>query len=116
MTIQRFPYEGLGRCEAVVSDGLVYAVGTDPQLDEGILAQTKNTLDELARILRVSGSGKAGLLNATVYLSDIKQKHEMDRVWIDWIGPEEHWPQRACIGVDLDEGCLVEIVVTAKVL
>lgn len=113
---KRFPYEGLGRCEAVVSDGLVYAVATDPQGSDGILAQTKHTLDELNRILEQAGSGKAGLLQATVYLSDVKQKPEIDTIWIDWIGPEDNWPQRACVGVDLDEGCLIEIVVTAKVL
>ncbi|GFE63722.1 Rid family hydrolase [Litoreibacter roseus] len=116
MTITRFPYEGLGRCEAVVSNGLVYAVATDPQNADGILAQTKNALDELRRILEKAGSGKPGLLQATVYLNNITQKSEMDAIWIDWIGPEKNWPQRACVGVDLDKGCLIEIVVTAKVL
>ena len=71
---------------------------------------------ELDRILRNTGSGKAGLLQATVYLSDVKQKQAVDPIWIDWIGPEENWPQRACVGVDLDEGCLIEVVVTAKTL
>ena len=116
MTTKRFPYEGLGRCKAVVSDGLVYAVATDPQGADGILAQTRNTLQELDRILDKAGSGKSGLLHATVYLSDVKQKPDMDTVWRDWIGSEENWPQRACIGVDLDEGYLIEVVVTAKVL
>ena len=114
--IKRFPYKGLGRCEAVVADGLVYAVATDPKGGEGILGQTRNTLDELNRILEKAGSGKLGLLQATVYLSDIKQKPEMDAIWIDWIGSEENWPQRACIGVHLDQGCLIEVAVTAKVL
>ncbi|MFG5382758.1 Rid family hydrolase [Yoonia sp. R2-816] len=86
------------------------------QGSDGILSQTQNTLDELNRILEQAGSGKAGLLQATVYLSNVKQKLEMDTIWIDWIGPEENWPQRACVGVDLDEGCLIEIVVTAKVI
>lgn len=116
MTTTRFPYEGLGRCEAVVSDGLVYAVATDPHSAKGILEQTRNALDELNRTLMKAGSGKLGLLQATVYLSDITQKTEMDTIWIDWIGPQENWPQRACVGVDLDDGCLIEIVVTAKLL
>lgn len=116
MSIRRFPYEGLGRCKAVVSDGLVYAVVTDPHDADGILDQTRNALNALDQILEQAGSGKPGLLQATVYLSDITQKAQMDTIWIDWIGPEENWPQRACVGVDLYPGCLVEIVVTAKVL
>lgn len=116
MTIKRFPYEGLGRCEAVVSDGIVYAVATDPYCAEGIIEQTKNTLNELERILEDAGSGRAGLLQATVFLSDVKQKPQLDTVWIDWIGAEQNWPQRACVGVELDEGYLIEVVVTAKVL
>ncbi|MEM7318892.1 MAG: Rid family hydrolase [Pseudomonadota bacterium] len=116
MSVTRFPYEGLGRCEAVVSGGLVYAVSTDPICATGILAQTKNALDELDRILVNAGSGKRGLLRVTVYLKDVTQKADMDTIWIDWIGPEENWPQRACVGVQLDEGCLIEIVATAKTL
>ena len=116
MGTKRFPYPGLGRCQAVVSDGMVYAVATDPLVSEGIEAQTRNTLAELDRILENADSGKTGLLQATVYLSDVKQKQSLDKIWIDWIGSEENWPQRACVGVDLDEGCLIEIVVTAKTL
>ncbi|WP_299084888.1 Rid family hydrolase [uncultured Ruegeria sp.] len=116
MTIKRFPYEGLGRCEAVVSDGIVYAVATDPSLADGIIAQTQNTLNELRRILEAAGSGLAGMLQATVYLNDVRQKPNLDSVWLDWIGPETNWPQRACVGVDLDEGCLIEVVVTAKLV
>lgn len=116
MPIKRIPYEGLGRCEAVVSDGLVYAVATDPHCAHGIIEQTKNTLNELTRILENAGSGKSGLLQATVYLRDVRQKTQMDTVWSDWVGSVENWPQRACVGVELDEGYLIEVVVTSKVL
>ena len=116
MSIKRYTYAGLGRSEAVVSDGIVYAVATDPHCADGILAQTENTLAELSRILTRAGSDHAGLLQATVYLADIKQKPQMDSVWMNWIGPEQNWPQRACVGVDLDPGYLIEVVVTAKVI
>lgn len=114
--MKRFLQEGKGRCSAVVSGGLVYAVATDPICAEGIAEQTRNTLDELDTILTKAGSGKAGLVTATVYLSDISRKPEMDSEWCDWIGLEENWPQRACVGVGLDDGYLIEIVVVAKVL
>lgn len=114
--MKRYPEGAKGRCSAVVSDGLVYAVATDPKCAEGISQQTRNTLHELDRLLIKAGSGKAGLLQATVYLSDISTKPDMDSVWCDWIGPEENWPQRACVGVDLDDLYLIEIVVVATVL
>lgn len=111
---KRFPYPGLGRCEAVVSDGRVYGVATDPELTDGVVSQMRNALAELDRILGRAGSGKVGLLQVTVYLSNIRNKVLIDPVWIEWVGPEENWPQRACLGVGLDEGCLVEIVVVAR--
>ncbi len=114
--MKRFPVNGLGRCSAVVSDGFVYAVATDPFCADGIAAQTLNTLQALDKVLAEAGTTKAGLIQATVYLSDISEKPDLDLVWIDWIGHEQNWPQRACVGVDLDEGYLIEIVVTAKVL
>ena len=112
--IRRFPAAGLGRCDAVAADGYVYAVATDPDCADGVAAQARNTLRELDRILEKAGSGKPGLLQATVYLSDVSTKPEMDAVWREWIGPKENWPQRACVGVGLDDGYLIEIVVTAK--
>ncbi|MEM7644296.1 MAG: RidA family protein [Pseudomonadota bacterium] len=113
---RRFPYPGLGYCEAVVSEGLVYAVATDPKLGADVEAQTRGTLAELDAILARTGSGRAGLLQATVYLADISAKARMTAIWLDWIGPEENWPRRACVGVALPDGCLVEITVTARVL
>ena len=52
------------------------------------------------------------IVDATIYLSDISTKAEMDAVWNTWI-PHGAWPCRACIGVDLAPGDLVEIKVAA---
>ena len=114
--IQRFPEGRKGRCGAVVSGGLVYAVATDPICAEGIAEQTRNTLDDIERVLVKAGSAKTRLVQATVYLSDMSNKPEMDAVWCEWIGPEENWPQRACIGVELEDRYLIEVVVIATLL
>lgn len=114
--MKRFPEGNDGRCSAVVSGDLVYAVATDPICAEGLTEQTRNSLQDLERLLVKAGSGKTGLIQATVYLSDISNKPEMDLVWREWIGAEENWPQRACVGVGLDDGYLIEVVVVAKVL
>jgi enamine deaminase RidA (YjgF/YER057c/UK114 family) len=103
-----------GRCAAVVKSGMVYAVSTDPENSDGIVPQVRGALEELQRILKEAGSGKDKILQATVYLSDIKEKPALDSVWVPWIGAEENWPQRACVGVALGRDSLVEVVVTAE--
>ncbi|MEM8813077.1 MAG: RidA family protein [Pseudomonadota bacterium] len=112
----RIPGGAQGRCAAVAFGGFVYAVATDTTSADGIAEQTRRALSELDQTLEKAGSDKTGLIQATVYLSDIKDKAEMDEVWCAWIGPEENWPQRACVGVDLAGDDLIEIVVTATVL
>jgi enamine deaminase RidA (YjgF/YER057c/UK114 family) len=105
-----------GRCSAVVHDGLVYAVATDPENAATIEEQTRNTLAALEKYLTEAGSGKTGLLQATIYLTDMRNKKAMDAIWCDWIGDKENWPQRACVGADLEPTDLIEVVVTARVL
>jgi len=51
-------------------------------------------------------------LTALIFITDMKLKPEMNRVWKEWLAPAD-LPTRATIGVaDLD-GYLIEIVVTA---
>ena len=75
--------------------------------------QTRLTLAALEKNLKDAGSGKDKLLQVTVYLRDMSTKGEMDSVWCDWIGDDQNWPQRACVGVDLAGADLVEIVAVA---
>ncbi|MEM9360837.1 MAG: RidA family protein [Pseudomonadota bacterium] len=114
--IKRFPGTRKGRCGAVVHNGLVYAVATDTGSSIGITEQTQRALSELDQALTEAGSGKSGLLQATVYLRNMADKAAMDEVWCEWIGPQENWPQRACVGVDLAGDDLIEIVVTAVLI
>ncbi len=116
IAVKRFPEGAVGRCAGAQAGGVVYAVAADPHCADGIAEQTRNTLYELDRVLAKAGSGKAELLQATVYLSVISNKPDMDAVWREWIGLEENWPQRACVGVDLDDRYLVEVVVIAAVV
>jgi enamine deaminase RidA (YjgF/YER057c/UK114 family) len=113
MTIKRFPGKYKGRCRAVANGGLVYAVATDTTSAKSISEQTRLTLDTLEKSLLEAGSDKSRLLQATVYLRDMSMKADMDAVWCAWVGGEENWPQRACVGADLAGDDLIEIVVTA---
>lgn len=113
MRIRRIAGASRGRCRAVVHGGLVYAVATDTSSSSTVAEQTRRTLAALDVNLADAGSEKSRLLQATVYLRDIATKDEMDAVWCEWIGGEENWPQRACVGADLAGADLVEIVVVA---
>lgn len=113
--MKRFSEGMTGISGAVVHNGIVHAVVFDPDCTDGIASQTVNALRYLDELLAKTGSDKSRLIQTTIYLSDIRQKPEMDAVWRDWIGGPENWPQRACVGVDLSPGYLIEIVVLAAV-
>jgi enamine deaminase RidA (YjgF/YER057c/UK114 family) len=88
------------------------ATASDESLD--LTGQTSQTLNSIDINLAELGSNKTKIVSAQVYISTIADKPDMDKVWRDWIGSNpENWPQRACIGVELDGKCLVEVTVTA---
>ena len=116
MIIKRLHGQYEGRCRAVSFGNTVYAVATDTSSSETVAEQTKLTLAALEKNLTEIGSGKAGLLQVTVYLRDISTKPEMEAEWLKWIGSKDNWPQRACVGADLAGNDLVEVVATAAIL
>ena len=101
--ITRLPSRYPGRSPAVVHNGMVYAVATDTTQSNTIQDQTRQTLATIEDLLLKAGSNKSGLIQATVYLRDMANKPAMDAVWCDWIGRPENWPQRACVGVELED-------------
>jgi enamine deaminase RidA (YjgF/YER057c/UK114 family) len=116
MSITRIAGKYDGRSRAVGYNGLVWAVATDQSEADGVAEQTKRTLAALEDALQAAGSDRTRILQATVYLTDLDHKTEMDRVWCDWIGDRANWPQRACVGAALAGATLVEIAVTAAAL
>jgi enamine deaminase RidA (YjgF/YER057c/UK114 family) len=112
MDIERHAGSAVGRNRAVAYDGLVFTVATAADPAAGIAEQTRRTLAALERNLLDAGSDRTRILSATVYLTDIGNKAQMDAVWNEWIGPE-HWPQRACVQAGLAADTLVEITLIA---
>jgi enamine deaminase RidA (YjgF/YER057c/UK114 family) len=108
--IERTPGNARGRCPIVAHGGLVWTVATGPGAN--VTEQTKATLSTLEANLEEAGTGKDRMVDATVYLTDMATKAEMDAVWCAWIATDG-WPCRACVGTDLAPGDLVEIKVTA---
>lgn len=112
--IERVPGSARGRSQASAWGDLVWAVATAPDKSGSVYDQTVGTLAVIDDSLAKSGTDKSRIVSATVYVADIATKAEMDRAWCAWIGDDpSHWPQRACIGVQLAPGDLVEIVVIA---
>ncbi len=110
--IKRFIGSVPTRAKTVVHNGLVYTVTTAPTKSAPLYAQTKEALAVIDRTLEEVGSHKSRILTATVYITDMSKKAEMNRAWDEWVD-KANPPRRACIGVTLEGQDLVEILVTA---
>jgi enamine deaminase RidA (YjgF/YER057c/UK114 family) len=112
--IRRLRGTATGRNRGSVYRDLVWTVATAGDRQQGIRGQTEQCLAALDKSLAEAGTDKTRLLSAQIFLADMVTKAEMDAVWNAWIGPHpDHWPQRACVGAPLADGCLVEIILTA---
>ena len=112
--IERVKGTAIGRNISTAYKDLVWtvAIASDESLD--LAGQTTQALSALEKNLIELGSDKTRILSAQVFISNINDKSVMDAVWNEWIGNNpEHWPQRACLGVELAGHYLIEVTVTA---
>lgn len=112
--IKRIAGSSPTRSRGVVHGGILYTVAVAPVKFATLYEQTRDALAQLDRNLADGGSDKAHILRATVYITDMAAKAEMNRAWDEWVDTANA-PQRACIGAVLEGADLVEIVVTAAV-
>ena len=91
---------------------LLSLVATSTDKAAGLYEQTRNALAVIDRNLADAGSHKSRVLTATVFITDMAKKAEMNRAWEEWVDMANP-PQRACIGAVLEGKDLVEILVTA---
>jgi 2-iminobutanoate/2-iminopropanoate deaminase len=103
--------------QAVRHDGLLLVSGqlgmdTAGRLADGPAAQAGRALDNLEAILRAAGLGMSDVLKVTVYLADIDDFEEVNRVYSSRF--RQPYPARAAVEVSaLPKGALVEIEATA---
>ena len=109
--IERWRGDAPGRSRTSAWRDLVFTVATAPGVS--VAEQTRASLAQISANLAEAGTDRTRLLSATVYLTDIANKAEMDAEWCEWIGDAENWPQRACVQAALAPGTLVEITVVA---
>jgi len=108
---------------AVEADGWVFVTGqmpTDPAdravpLPEGIEAQTRRVMDNLAIVLRGVGLGLENVVSARVFLTRFERDYAaMNAVYRSYF-PADKLPARTCVGVTaLALAALVEIDLIAR--
>ncbi len=94
--------------------GLVFTAGVIPtDLSRDVAGQTAEVLAEIDRLLALCGSDKSKVVQATVWLNDIRHRDGMNTAWGAWLGGKDA-PARACVEAKLiDPRMLVEISVVA---
>ncbi|HEY0296862.1 MAG TPA: RidA family protein [Bordetella sp.] len=113
------PAPGGHYSQAVAANGFVFVAGqlpftVDPpgQIPAGIEAQTRQALENVRQVLEAAGSGLDRLVSVTVFVTDMADWPEVNRVYADVLGA--HRPARAvAVSPQLHHGCLVEILATA---
>ncbi len=98
----------------VKHNGVAYLCG---QVGSGndITQQTEDCLARVDALLKEAGSDREHILQAVIWLSDMKFFEEMNAVWDKWI-PSGHAPARACGEARLARDILkVEVIITAAI-
>jgi enamine deaminase RidA (YjgF/YER057c/UK114 family) len=114
MTIQRFE-NGPRMSRVVVHNDTVYLAGltADATAGQSVGEQTKEILAKIDGLLKQGGTDKSKLLQAVIWLQDIRVVDEFNKVWDAWVVAGST-PARACIEARLQSPSkMVEIQVTA---
>jgi enamine deaminase RidA (YjgF/YER057c/UK114 family) len=101
----------------VKHNGVAYLCGQVGNVEKGqdvsAAQQTQDILDKVDALLAQAGSSKEKILQAIIWVSDMKHFADMNEVWDAWV-PEGHAPARACGEAKLARPeLLVEIIITA---
>lgn len=99
--------------QAVVHGNTVYLSGQVGTPGDDVAAQTREVLDHVTTRLQEAGSSPEQMLQAVIWLSDMRHFEAMNAVWDAWV-PADAAPARACGEVRLARpALLVEITVVA---
>lgn len=111
--IQRFD-TGPRMSEMTVHNGVAYLAGQiaeDTSAD--IAGQTREVLAAIDRLLALAATDKSRILRAEIYMTDLAEFAEMNKVWEEWVSPG-NTPARATVQARLaDPAWKIEIVITA---
>ncbi len=100
---------------AVEYHGFVYLQGmVAKNLAQDITGQTTDVLAQIDAALEEHGTDKTRLLQAQIWVKDIRDRDAMNKVWSAWLADGGAPPARACVEANMaDPRCLVEIMISA---
>ena len=102
------------RNRIVVHNGVLTTVAVSTTKVPSLYAQARDALAQIDQNLREAGTDKSCVLMVMTYITDITNKPEFNRAWDEWVD-HGHLPLRACVGAELENDDLVELVVTAAI-
>jgi len=112
--IERFEFDTRTH-HAVKHNGLVYLTGQVGTPGTSAAAQTAEILAKIDHLLALAGTDKTKILNVMLWLDDLRNFDEVNKVWDAWV-VKEHAPARSTGQARMAvPGMLVEIIVTATV-
>jgi 2-iminobutanoate/2-iminopropanoate deaminase len=105
--------------QGIAAGGWVFTagqIGMDPatgELAEGVEAQTRRALANVAAILAAAGAGWKDVVKTTVFLADMADFQDFNAVYADVV--EEPYPARSTVAAaGLPKGARVEIDAVAR--
>lgn len=114
MSIRRIE-AGPRMSQAVIHGNIVYLAGQVGAPGKSVTEQTQAVLASVDRLLAEAGSDKSKLLQAIIWLADMKDFAEMNAVWDKWVDGKNA-PARATGEAKLaTPEYLVEIIITAAI-
>jgi len=110
---------GARMSEATSFNGLIYLAGQIAEDHPGaaVGVQMAEVVKRIDDLLAKAGSDKTRILSATIYLADIRDFAEMNKVWDAWVMPGQT-PARATVEAKLatpDFVVEVQVVAASKV-
>ncbi|MBO6860300.1 RidA family protein [Roseibium sp.] len=73
--------------QAVIHGGLVYLAGQVGNPGDTVTNQTQTILERIDALLEQAGSNKSCILQTTIWMDDMKDFAEMNKVWDAWVDP-----------------------------
>ncbi|MDD7175659.1 MAG: Rid family detoxifying hydrolase [Clostridiales bacterium] len=105
---------------ATIAGGIIYLsgmIGIDPAVQKpvegGTLAQAKQAFENIKTVLGELGATIDDVLKTTVYLTDIGEFGEVNKLYAQYFGPD--FPARTCVEVSkLPMGLSIEVECIAR--
>jgi reactive intermediate/imine deaminase len=109
MNGQRLPFSRAVRVGDILYLSGAIGRGPDGKPPGGIEAQTKATMDDIGETLKLAGLGYDRIFHCTVFLSDMKNWADFNKVYVGYF-PDGPLPARSAVGVNgLALGALLEV-------